>query len=270
MKIGKTKINMTIQRGTKGDKVKAIQQVLGIEADGIFGIQTENAVKEFQRANGLVADGIVGDKTWAKMFYDDGVGTVDITNAFIYTHITYSPNRQIKYIAIHYTAGSTSRKGSALNTRNVFLSRQASADFVVDDDTIVQINPSLKNYYCWSVGDRKNNSTGGGQLNGKATNKNTISIEICSNLKQGWSAAYANHDGWYFTEESLALARLLVRHLMMMYGIPKENVVRHYDITGKMCPGIVGWNNATIYNNSGKATTRKNDSSLWKKFWESI
>ena len=264
------KIDMTIQRGTKGDKVKTIQQVLGIEADGIFGIQTENAVKEFQRANGLIVDGIVGNKTWAALFYNDGVGTVDITNAFIYTHITYSPNRQIKYIAIHYTAGSMSRKGSALNTRNVFFSRQASADFVVDDEQIVQFNPDLKNYYCWSVGGKKNAYSGGGQLNGKATNRNTISIEICSNLKQGWSAAYANHEGWYFTEDALANARQLVRHLMVQFGIAKENVVRHYDVSGKLCPGIIGWNNAKIYNNKGIATNNQNNSKEWEKFWSSI
>ena len=262
---------MTIQRGTKGDKVKAIQQALGIEpVDGIFGIQTENAVKKFQAEFGLEVDGIVCDKTWAALFFNDGVGTVNITNAFIYTHITYSPNRQIKYIAIHYTAGSTSKKGSALNTKNVFLNRKASADFVVDDEQIVQINPDLKNYYCWSVGDKKNAYSGGGQLNGRATNKNTISIEICSNLKQGWSAAYANHEGWYFTGYSLSNARILIRHLMMKFGIPKENVVRHYDITGKLCPGIVGWNNAKIYNNKGIATSEQNNSSEWIKFWESI
>ena len=261
---------MTIQRGTRGDKVRAIQQVLGIEADGIYGIQTENAVKEFQRTYGLVVDGIVGEKTWAKLFYDDGVGTIDIVKSYIYTHITYSPKRPIKYIAIHYTAGSTSKKGAALNTREAFLSRKASADFVVDDVQIVQFNPDLKNYYCWSVGDKKNAYSGGGQLNGRATNKNTISIEICSTLQQHWSAQFANHEGWYFTEDALANARQLVRHLMVQFGIAKENVVRHYDVSGKLCPGIIGWNNAKIYNNKGIATNDQNKSKEWEKFWSSI
>ena len=252
---------MTIQRGTKNENVKAIQRLLGIEEDGIFGIKTEDAVKAYQRTHGLVADGIVGDKTWGMMF-----GDIEITKGYIYKHVTYSPQRQVRYIAIHYTAGSTSRTGTAMATRNVFLSRQASADFVVDDGQIVQINPDLRNYYCWSVGDRKNTGSGGGQLNGKATNKNTISIEICSNLRSGWSAAYANHQGWYYTEASVNNALRLVRHLMRQFGIPKENVVRHYDITGKLCPGIVGWNNAKIYNNSGKPTAAQNNSSEWENF----
>ncbi|MEE1145425.1 MAG: peptidoglycan-binding domain-containing protein, partial [Bacteroidaceae bacterium] len=58
---------MIIKKGDKGLKVMAVQQVLGINADGIFGPATEAAVKDFQRKNGLVADGIVGDKTLAAM-----------------------------------------------------------------------------------------------------------------------------------------------------------------------------------------------------------
>jgi len=35
--------------------------------DGIFGANTEKAVKSFQRAKGLAADGIAGKNTWAKL-----------------------------------------------------------------------------------------------------------------------------------------------------------------------------------------------------------
>ena len=47
-------------------------------------------------------------------------------------------------------------------------SKRASADFGVDDTMMVQFNPDLRNYKCWSVGDRKNPCSGGGQLYGKA------------------------------------------------------------------------------------------------------
>jgi peptidoglycan hydrolase-like protein with peptidoglycan-binding domain len=43
--------------------VRAIQRALGIPADGIFGSQTERAVRRFQRSKGLVADGVVGPLT---------------------------------------------------------------------------------------------------------------------------------------------------------------------------------------------------------------
>lgn len=45
----------------------AVQEKVGVTADGIIGPKTRAAVKRFQRANGLVADGIVGPKTLAAM-----------------------------------------------------------------------------------------------------------------------------------------------------------------------------------------------------------
>ena len=176
----------------------------------------------------------------------------------------------MKYIAIHYTAGANSRKGAALKTRNVFLTRQASADFVVDDEDVVQITPSVDGYYCWAVGDKKNAYSGGGQLYGKATNRNTVSIEVCSTLKAGTTHAVPNHEGWMFTDQSLMNALRLVRLLMVRYGIPKQNVVRHYDITGKACPGIVGWNDAPLYTTDGKPAGKVNDSDAWLQFLSSL
>lgn len=39
---------MNIQKGSKGSEVKKIQTFLGISADGIFGQDTEDAVKIWQ------------------------------------------------------------------------------------------------------------------------------------------------------------------------------------------------------------------------------
>jgi peptidoglycan hydrolase-like protein with peptidoglycan-binding domain len=52
-----------VKRGDRGSAVRSIQQELGILADGVFGEQTERAVKRFQRAHDLVPDGIVGPLT---------------------------------------------------------------------------------------------------------------------------------------------------------------------------------------------------------------
>lgn len=54
--------------GSRGDTVKAMQEKLGISADGIFGPGTKRAVKAWQAANGLIADGVAGPKTLSKMF----------------------------------------------------------------------------------------------------------------------------------------------------------------------------------------------------------
>lgn len=57
----------TLRRGDRTDVVAWLQTKLGITADGIFGINTLNAIFKFQRENGLVVDGIFGQKSWRKM-----------------------------------------------------------------------------------------------------------------------------------------------------------------------------------------------------------
>lgn len=58
---------LTLRKGSRGDQVKLLQEKLGISADGIFGSQTEGAVRSFQISKGLVSDGVVGPKTWAAL-----------------------------------------------------------------------------------------------------------------------------------------------------------------------------------------------------------
>ena len=56
-----------VRRGARGNITKLIQEKLGISVDGIFGANTEVAVKNYQRTNGLSVDGIVGCNTWRKL-----------------------------------------------------------------------------------------------------------------------------------------------------------------------------------------------------------
>ena len=270
----------TIRKGSRGEAVKILQTKLGITADGIFGAKTEAAVKQFQSQHGLAIDGIVGAKTWAALGVEAGQSSssekpnnsdVEITHAHLNVGITRYTGRPLQYIAIHYTAGGSSKGGNAMSVRNTFIKRCSqkgkggSADFAVDDSTIVQFNPDIRNYYCWAVGD-----VGPGRLFGKAKNRNTISIEICSNRANGTSNEKPNHSGWSYTGASLDNARKLVRYLMAKYNIPKSNVIRHYDVSGKYCPGILGWNDGIIYTTSGEKTKEKNNSKKWDEFWESI
>ncbi|MBD2773386.1 N-acetylmuramoyl-L-alanine amidase [Iningainema tapete] len=50
-----------------GPVVRYIQHRVGTEIDGVYGTQTEKAIKNFQRQNNLVDDGIIGPLAWEKL-----------------------------------------------------------------------------------------------------------------------------------------------------------------------------------------------------------
>lgn len=179
---------------------------------------------------------------------------INITKQTSYSNTSAYSNRPLDYIVIHYTAGTTSRTGVAYNTAVMFSnpSIYASADFIVDDTTAVQFNPDIKNRYCWHCGDAKNYNKGGSYY-GACQNYNSIGIEVCSSNKTGQMTA-ANDNNYYFTEAVINKAVELTKYLMQTYNIPANRVIRHYDVTGKYCPGIKGWNE-----DSG-------DVSAWKAF----
>lgn len=166
--------------------------------------------------------------------------------------------REIKYIVIHYDAGTTSKKGRAQNTALWYLNSacKCSSDFVVDDSEIVQYNGDIENTYTWHCGGEKYTNRGG-KLYGIATNVNSIGIEICSNNSSG-QMTFPNDSRYSFTNTAIDNTVELVRYLMDKYNIPPENVIRHYDTTGKLCPGVIGWNDES------------GDTSAWEKFKERI
>ena len=167
---------------------------------------------------------------------------MEFIKRFAEHNISTYPRREIKYIVIHYTAGTTSRKGTAIGIAEWFGKPEAksSADFVVDDELIVQLNANIRNQYCWAVGGNHYGNKGG-RLYGVAKNSNCISIEICSTNDTG-RVTTPNDSHWSFTDKVIERAVELTRYLMKEYNIPAQNVIRHYDVNGKPCPGIIGWN----------------------------
>jgi len=64
----------TLRRGNRGNYVKLLQSLLetsgiSIDVDGVFGADTQSAVRGFQNENGLEVDGIVGNNTWSALLW---------------------------------------------------------------------------------------------------------------------------------------------------------------------------------------------------------
>lgn len=157
-------------------------------------------------------------------------------------HTTAKIKRSIEWIVVHYTAGVTSRYGSASSLADYFATRKdnCSADFTVDDVEVVQYNPDIRNRYSWHCGGNKY-ATKGGKYYGKCTNANSIGIEVCSTNSTGKMQA-ANDKSYSFTDAVVKNTEELVKYLMKEYNIDADHVIRHYDVTGKPCPGVIGWN----------------------------
>ena len=137
---------------------------------------------------------------------------------------------QIRYLVYHYTGndGDKAANNASYFQHNIV---KASAHYFVDDTTVYLSVPELK--VAWSVGGNKYpnaDKTGGGTMYGVITNTNSIAIEMCDTIRNGVYQA---------SEATLANAAALGRALMKKYGIPIENVYRHFDVTGKHCPSYL-------------------------------
>lgn len=123
----------------------------------------------------------------------------------------------IKYIVIHFTAG---RNDTSENNGQYFAREQTgtSAHYFVDDTSIVRSVPD--EYVAYHCG-------GNYYHHPKCRNSNSIGIEICTKWENG---------AYLFSPASVELAQKLTRQLMQKYDIPADRVLRHWDVTHKVCP----------------------------------
>ncbi len=134
------------------------------------------------------------------------------------SNYTKGGRQHIKYIVVHYTAndGDTAR-----NNGNYFSqpNRNASAHYFVDENEIIQ---SVKDTdTAWHCGAKS-------YKHELCRNDNSIGIEMCSEKDQ---------NGQYYINQATQNRTIrLIKVLMKQYNIPIENVLRHYDVTGKLCP----------------------------------
>ncbi|MEF2699846.1 MAG: N-acetylmuramoyl-L-alanine amidase [Oscillospiraceae bacterium] len=124
----------------------------------------------------------------------------------------------IRYLVVHYTGAP----GTARNNGAYFASRGdigASAHYFVDAQDIVQSVPDGgRAWHCGAASYR----------HPECRNDNSIGVELCCDQDASGR--------WRFDPATVANAVQLIRTLMAKYGIDADHVVRHYDVTGKVCP----------------------------------
>ena len=124
-------------------------------------------------------------------------------------HMTRGRSRAIDHIVVHFTATLASARNNATYfARNE--GQGASAHYFVDDITPEIYQSVAEGDTAWHAGDW--------QMNCRA-----IGIEVVS-AGEDFSATEVEKLGW------------LVRKLMAKYGIGASGVIRHYDVTGTLCP----------------------------------
>jgi N-acetylmuramoyl-L-alanine amidase len=141
--------------------------------------------------------------------------------------------KSVKGIVIHWVANPGT---SAAANRNYFESlknqppglrpqdyRYASAHYIVGiDGEIIRCVPDKE--VCYHVGAEKYSNEAFRRLSSYPNNC-TIGIELC----------HPNSDG-QFSDATLQSCRKLVSSLLENYGLCKDDIWRHFDVTGKICP----------------------------------
>lgn len=124
----------------------------------------------------------------------------------------------IKYIVIHYT-GNNGDTAKGNGNYFAYNNTGASAHYFADENNVVQ---SVRdNYVAWHCGGKK-------YYHNNCRNENSIGIELCSEKD--------SKGEFYFNEGTVNNALELTKKLMTKYNVPAENVIRHYDVTHKICP----------------------------------
>lgn len=150
---------------------------------------------------------------------------MNINKSFPCEKSNYREKRKdsIKYIVIHYVGAQGGAKNNAKyysTARNV----GASAHYFVGHASEgAEIYQSVPEACCaWHCGSET------GKYFNDCRNDNSIGIEMCCHLSSGgW---------WFFDDATVDNTVELTKELMTKHGIPVDRVVRHYDVTRKICP----------------------------------
>ena len=134
------------------------------------------------------------------------------------TNYNKGSGKQNKYIVIHYVGATGGAEANCKYFKDVY--RGASAHYFVGHEGEV--------WQCVEDGDIAWHCGAKVYRHPFCRNSNSIGVELCCRK--------AANGSWYFEEATAKAAITLVKYLMNEYNIPVENVIRHYDVTGKICP----------------------------------
>ena len=129
----------------------------------------------------------------------------------------------VLYLVLHYV-GATGNAEANARYYGSSPGIGASAHYFVDHGPTAQVWASVpEGDTAWHCG-----KSGGNYRHPTCRNANSIGIEMCCHQRPDGS--------WYIDPETVDTAVELSRDIMARYGIPVGNVLRHYDVTGKLCP----------------------------------
>ena len=138
---------------------------------------------------------------------------------------------RIKYIVIHYVGATGGAEANCRYYAGQYVG--ASAHYYVDFDGSIWQSVEDGDI-AWHCGAKS-------YVHPECRNSNSIGVELC--VRNSGSNAADSRD-WYFEDATVQAAIRLTRELMAKYNVPADHVIRHYDVTGKICP------NPFVYNHT--------------------
>lgn len=138
---------------------------------------------------------------------------------------------RIKYIVIHYVGALGGAEANCKYYASQYIG--ASAHYYVGFSGEIWRSVEDKNI-AWHCGAKK-------YIDPECRNGNSLGIELC--VRNKGSMADISRD-WYFEDATVQAAIELTRELMAKYNITADHVLRHFDVTGKICP------NPYVYNHT--------------------
>ena len=144
-------------------------------------------------------------------------------------------SNKIKFIVIHYLG--------VPNADNPYLYGGGyGGHYNIKRDGSIYLAANPKTAVVWQCGGDLQGS-GGHTFHGICTNYNSIGIECGVAANTTLKDLSGDSELWYFTEETQESLVYLVSKLMDEYSISIDHVIRHYDVTGKICPNPYVKNN---------------------------